>query len=302
MSNMKLIVSIASALFAFTLSAQAEFYLLKLKDLNFENNTEELRSSLKQSFSYDHSTHFKSRSLPNIRVPSHVSVYLAPDLKEIDNHGPNTIICEEVNVAIDISDTSKFHGFLDVSKDKNNNTISSYKFNFDPSKHKPVGENQFSTIKGRHYDILAKANYIGTSWFQELSVDSHVKLRHRYSKDDSFSLFTSSQLIADNLALHSDLNIYKKDTNANIPISDLDGITLNKINWSDFLPEENITLDPLASMIPEDQHVLISPSLAELDKLMTSIEKEGSSLVQSSFIKNPFRSLQHLPPYYRSNL
>lgn len=272
----------------------AESYVVPLRELAFEVKGEEMEGVLKAQRRY---TWWELKNQPNmsVRVPDGVMAYVAPKTDQREQVGDSL-------VAIEMEEDVAFSGFIDVAGSSRSNTKTlGYKFSFDPKKHEPAKEGDVERVKGMYYTLLSDSEYVGNAWFNAMSgkVKFGGSRRNMAVIRDEFSLYSGGRAIADNLALNRDLRLMKDDLVAKVDVDTLEGVQTEVIDWEDLMPEGEVAIDKLAMLVPEDQHVLVCPSLAEMDKIVSLVEKEGAPLFQSFTVRNPFRTL---PSRYKKQL
>lgn len=299
---MKPLITLLSILIT-NLSLSADTYVLKLADLDFEEKSKSLTSKLNKDLFYSRWT-IANNTIAPIRSPKGTRVYLAPKLELFTGSDRNRKVkIGDHLVAIETSNDQPFSSYIDIQDGYHHSAkISTFKFNFDPSKHQKAKQNQFEQTKKLHFHLLSKTDSLGKPWFHHQA--SGLKIKETDNRNDrfnrsEFSLYTGARAISDNLALDRQLRLMGEDTDAKIDVNTIDGIKVAEIDWKPLLPTENVAIDPLAMLIPEDQHVLISPSLKDINKIVALLEKEGSPLAQSFTVRNPFRTL---PQRYKEQL
>jgi len=136
-----------------------------------------------------------------------------------------------------------------------------------------------------HYQRLAESDVAGSFWFKHRlrqvekvlgynqAVVQVADTRRFVPADRLLSLFSGRRAIDLSLDLTTELNAGDEDAAEGIPISALRGITIEGIDWSNYLNEEMPTLDLLAEHVPQDHLVVFFPSLEQAwNVLQTSNE------------------------------
>lgn len=288
-----------------SLTLHAEKYVLKISELDFDTKSKQLSDDLAIDKSFNSWT-LTAQNIVSVRTPLSVQAFISPEGSMIENGrsvGEATV--SDLLIAIDTKSDKPIKGYLDVT-DSNfrNYELSSHAFTFDPSKHKAAKEEVFALVKAQHNFIHSETDYLGQAWFHQQSEslnreDNDLNFTARDANREQFSLYTGGRAISDNLSLDRQLRLMGEDLTESVVISSLKGITVKEIDWKNLLPAEQVPIDALAMAIPEDQHVLISPSLADLNKIVELLEKDGSPLAQSFTVRNPFRTL---PSRYKRRL
>lgn len=134
----------------------------------------------------------------------------------------------------------------------------------------------FLWAKNVHYEILRIRDIPGGAWFrhQARSARREKNLRPgdrrppstvppRSDRGDSlartYDLFTGGRAMSENLQLDRALPVLDPDETP-VKLDSLSGITIAEIDWKPLIGDARGKLDPLAEMIPADQHVVFFPS------------------------------------------
>jgi hypothetical protein len=98
--------------------------------------------------------------------------------------------------------------------------------------------------------------------------------------EDTFALFTGGRALAENLQLERAMPAAKQQL-ANVDIPSIEGIKIASIDWSKQLKGASEPgLDPLASLIPADQHAVFFPSFAKLMEVADHSDDLGTRLLR----------------------
>ncbi|MGJ8655332.1 MAG: hypothetical protein ACSHX6_02690 [Akkermansiaceae bacterium] len=272
----------------------AESYVVALRELDFVDEGVDLEKLLEGERGYGQ---WDLRREPNMcaRTPDGVMVYIAPrsDTGRREKRGDSMVVVE-------MGEDRVFSGVVDIDHGYKPG-VSSFEFSFDPERYEVGKKEEVERVKKTHYHLLARSGYLGAPLFNEMA--GGVKfgrdvVRVRNVRDD-FSFYSGGRAISDNLALDRELRLMRDDVDAKVDVGTLEGIKTKAIDWKDLMPEVDVEIDGLAMLVPEDQHVLICPSLAEMEKIVAMVEKEGASLFQGFTVRNPFRTL---PSRYKVQL
>ena len=74
---------------------------------------------------------------------------------------------------------------------------------------------------------------------------------------------------------------------------------MQAIPWDERLPEGKIAVDALSKRVPEDQYLMVLPSLQNLFALMDKVEETGTPILQSFSVGDQYREL---PSRYRRQM
>ena len=145
-----------------------------------------------------------------------------------------------------------------------------------------AARNIFYQVKRDYYERRLAAGSTGREWFrhQIRSTDSHLPANGRRSIDSRstsasagnyplanwYGFMTGSQAVNENLNLEANQPSSTGHVGT-IPVGSIRGINVPAINWEPLLPKKQPALDPLAAMIPADQHAVFFPSIQQASKL-----------------------------------
>ena len=149
---------------------------------------------------------------------------------------------------------------------------------------------KFLRAKLKHYESLYDSRKPGTAWFrhQVLSLRKELDLKEPDTdRDDrtwrpvpeneferTFSLVSGGRALSENLQLDRQLPISKEDKQE-VPIISLEGITVAEMDWQPLIKDLDPKTDPLAGLIPADQHAIFFPSFAALVQGTDFADQQG---------------------------
>ncbi len=172
----------------------------------------------------------------------------------------------------------------------NNTGISIATFHIPASSANPKSQEDFLKAKQAHYDRLLQADLPGAAWFRHQSrqaaaalgktepeLNPNIPIQQPDDFDDSYDLFTGGRAISESLQLDRPLSAAANKPQAStVDIKSIDGITVTEMDWKTKIKNLSPKLDPLANLIPADQHALFLPSFDALTSLLT--ESQGTRL------------------------
>jgi len=98
--------------------------------------------------------------------------------------------------------------------------------------------------------------------------------------DDTFALFTGSRAVAENLQLDRMLPATPKDSSdLTRKVDDLKGITVAAYDWTAAIAGLSPALDPLATLVPADQHAVFFPSFQALIDVADQADAQGTPVL-----------------------
>lgn len=201
----------------------------------------------------------------------------------------------ELRLAVHAPDGGVIEGFIDLVAPTGR--VHGFPFTLDPAELDDAGEQEFTKIRQAHYARLAWSTGPGVAWFRHLSGGNTPaapwQTRGGNGLDATFEMFSGSRAVAENLALDRELLLGGQDDDApRTPISDIAGITVRPIDWSERLAGEDAPeIDPLAMAIPADQHVLFASSTADMLDMLDWIDGDGVPVLSSFDVANPYHGL-----------
>ncbi|HVX61846.1 MAG TPA: hypothetical protein VHC19_14620 [Pirellulales bacterium] len=146
-----------------------------------------------------------------------------------------------------------------------------------------------------HYRRLLERQIPGAAWFryqmrsaraqtgrQQQDGQNQQRFAVQNRLDDlenTFALFSGSRAVSENLQLDRAMQL--RESNApDVPIAKLQGITVKEIDWQLLIKDLKPELDPLARLIPADQHAVFFPSFASLVAVSDEIGRQGTPLAR----------------------
>jgi hypothetical protein len=181
-------------------------------------------------------------------------------------------------------------GRLFVPKSDFNGMVA-LQFSVDPSAAKDEDRAAFLRAKAGYYEGLLARGLPGGAWFRHESrlarsaLDPDDKrledqgrqafINRRGDFDDTFALFSGGRAVSENLQLDRAL-LPTKAGDETVELSTLAGITVKEIDWTTFIKDLHPKTDPLAALVPADQHAVLFPSFAALLDVADEFERHGT--------------------------
>ncbi len=143
----------------------------------------------------------------------------------------------------------------------------------------PGSRRDFLHAKGHHFKRLWSEQMAGSSMFRHLATSALKKTgepavstgpnwaMRRSNIDDTIRLMSGGRAVSENLQLDRQLAT-SGDEGTLKSLSEVRGITVREIDWTDRLRDEKTALDPLADKIPHDQYAVFLPSFESLAKML----------------------------------
>lgn len=231
---------------------------------------------------------------PGVRGPQILEAYVvAPEPPPGEWSVPQT----KLRVALRLKDEKPVEGFVDTLPEVDEGHLKPQIFTFDPAKFKAASEEEFAALRKAHDLRLAKSGLPGTLWFKhrggavpETPEREAVGWRED-GIDSTFRMAGGGRAVAENLALDRNMILGSEVKGEAVDIATLKGITVPAIDWKGKLKDGEVKVDPLAMIVPEDQHFFVTPSIAALFELKDVLDKEGAPILQSFDVRSPYRGL-----------
>ena len=200
-------------------------------------------------------------------------------------------------VVLDIKTSAGRKGFLDVWQSAERKWVTlSCEINASRLKECDEKESEKAWKWFARHQLRSKAR--GGLWYQNRIGDDQEEVRD-FEFDRTFTTLSGGRALAENLALDRDLILGRGEDRTEVSLDEIKGVTVAPIPWKEWMPEGEIAVDILSRYIPEDQHVMVAPSLKKLFALIDRIEEAGTPVLQSFALSDQYRGL---PARYRSQM
>ena len=149
------------------------------------------------------------------------------------------------------------------------------RFTVPASAAKPEAKEAFYHGKIAHYDGLLFRQIPGGAWFRHQARLAQAELHlpantvgqpatffppgRRHDLAETYELFTGSRALSENLQLDRALPPLRPGETP-VKIDSIPGITIQEIDWKPLIKDAKPALDPLAALIPADQHAVFFPT------------------------------------------
>ena len=154
--------------------------------------------------------------------------------------------------------------------------------------------NAFYEAKEKHYQGLVERDLPGGSWFRyqarqaeaalagkslaEFEAQTAQRRNNRAGEtdfDNTLDVFSGGRAVSENLQLDR-LLPPTGPQEPTVDVASLAGITVAEMDWRPLTADIHPQADPLAAIIPSDQHALLLPSFAALLRIMDEAERDGT--------------------------
>ncbi|MGQ9575935.1 MAG: redoxin family protein [Thermoguttaceae bacterium] len=150
----------------------------------------------------------------------------------------------------------------------------------------------FYRAKQAHYNRLLRRGIPGGAWFRHQARQARMALGETTDQPERFegprpgpdwelqrtyALFTGGRAISENLQLERFLPPPRAGSSAaTVAVDSIPGIAVREFDWAPLVKEIHPELDPLASKIPADQHVVFFPSVEAGVSLSELLAQQGT--------------------------
>jgi len=184
---------------------------------------------------------------------------------------------------------SNFEGFSSVTRKMARFRLNG---NFSSPDNRPL----FLVAKSLHHAALVSQKIAGWEWFElerdrsvkELGFVAHLPLKRfdehsLWRSSPALDIFSGSNVVDDNLSLHSDGGWYRVRHELQKDLHTLTGVTVPEFDWQDLIDANRpVRSDPLAHSIPHDQHAIFFPQVASFVTFIEYFKRYGFPLLHAS--------------------
>ena len=277
-----------------TLSAQT-YYVVPLADMGYN---EEGIDELNVPISRFARTHEQAIQFPEIQFDeAQAMAYIAfPEQDEANGNRWGRENQSQLNVALRLPEKETISGRVKFARSGTPSKVT-HPFTFDPGRFEEATAGDFEKIRKLHYARLALSPIPGGDWFRYRAGDEYRtdpqarRWRNLGAFDSSFNMFTGHRAVAENLALDRELILGTSGSTKAIDVSTITGVTVSPIDWSERIADTPTPIDPLAMVIPHDQHAAFFSSIKDLNQTIRAVEQEGVSFRATQSNRKIYRGL-----------
>ena len=294
------------SLLPYFLNAES-FLTLKVSDLTFkdgEKPSPQIDSTLPYALKYSRSLKmWLPSNLPYCRTQDASEAFLS--FKQLANSSRNRVRFSSDDLVLCFHNPKpKVRGELFLYQDKVGWRSFSFSFEKENRVREEKSEEEYLTYRITRYQWLQDLQVPGTAWYRhnvnrdrnrlaeirkEPKTPTHIHQNRTLVRptqsnelENSMDLFSGGRAISENLQLDRELRLSSDEQNRTIPVSSISGITIEEIPWKQWMKTEKPQLDPIASILPHDQHAVIFSSYASLLEVMDEATTRGTPLLRLS--------------------
>lgn len=232
-----------------------------------------------------------------------VECYLEMDTK---TPGPNYMIWmvspEAYVVNIQSPQDGPLHGRL-CWPDPKNKQMKSYEFTTPaaPAQASAKTRGLVLQAKAKYYHDLSGRNVAGGAWFRHQAMMAEAeangtsatrpqdarfiadvsrrRTQSEWEMEQTYDLFSGGRAVSENLQLDRTLNVAGGGTEK-VELKTIPGISTREMDWSKLTAGLSPKTDPLARLVPADQHAIFFPSFQAMIDVMDEARREGTPLLR----------------------
>jgi hypothetical protein len=263
--------------------AGEKFLVVSFDGLRFEGERPALVGSVKwerRAFQADYA--------PYVVLDGAGAVYL--DYQGETNASPDAWVTELPELALRVDADSKVTGRL-FTPNAALDGMTAHRFEVVAPRTDVDAKKRFFAAMEEHYSSLASRDLPGAAWFrhqrrearrsQGLALDDATAAPAFRARnfDDTLELFSGARALAENLDLERGL-VTSADGEANLPVDSIEGVTTRALDWKTLVKGLTPELDPLAKLVPIDQHAIFFPTFAALTNVIDELDHAGTPLLE----------------------
>ena len=278
--------------FLCSLVAHAELFRVQMSDLKIVDGDDEVLTVDLQPRSWRRGTYQSSMPVPRFQSFG----FVVPDGILEDAERRKQFV-SEAWLFLDFKSSAGRKGFLDVWQPEGQKWVT-LTCEVDGSRLKECSAAESEKAWKWFAKHRLQSGTRGGMWYQN-RVGSDREAAREFEFDRTFTTLSGGRALAENLALDRDLILGQGKDKEVVKIDEIKGVTVAAIPWEEWMPEGEIEVDVLSKYVPEDQHLMVVPSLKKLFALIDRIEEAGTPVLQSFALSDQYRGL---PARYRSQM
>lgn len=180
-------------------------------------------------------------------------------------------------------------------RDSDSSPMIVLKFELPAASTDPEAHKTFHESKQKHYARLLQRRIPGAAWFRHQTRQARIALIGRTDTDiadlptpivgrtgqlsDTYALLSGGRAMSENLQLDRILLTTRPDE-PTVDVDSITGITVREFDWQALTQDMTPDLDPLARLIPADQHVMFFPSFQNVLKMTDESTDFGTPVLR----------------------
>ncbi len=168
----------------------------------------------------------------------------------------------------------------------------------------------FLLTQRAYYARLQSEQIAGSAWFRHQQRDALRQLGKRADDDrwnrfpqpradmaHTYALVSGGRAVSENLQLDRELPAVELEKLEFVPIDEVEGVTIQEFDWTELVAGIDPRLDPLASLIPHDQHAVFFPRFSALTQFLDTAKLQGTPVLEAAELRS--ESAMSLERYQR---
>ena len=243
-------------------------------------------------------------------LPEEADVEKQADLEEQADEQPMLEAPNAPHLAIRIERPRAVRGTL-YATDPNDEKVVAISFRVPASEFTPRWREAFLLTRLAHYDRLNGQDIAGGAWFRHQARVTRQALgerapgapRGRFARNrrnqmqHTYALVSGGRAVSENLQLDRELPTTEPEEVEEIPLAEIEGVTVQEFDWSELTAGIDPPLDPLASLIPHDQHAVFFPRFSALVQFIDAAKQQGTPVLEAAELRS--ESAMSLERYQR---
>ena len=184
--------------------------------------------------------------------------------------------------------------------DKDWKRMVEFKFTVPSKAAADAARDPFYQAKLGHYRLLLSRGVPGAAWFRHQAAEAAAALGKKADEvqavagpgqngvrsdnlESTYNLFTGGRALSENLQLDRVMPNRTRpgdEEKETVPLDSVPGLTVKEMDWKEKIKDKKPQLDPLAALIPIDQHAVFFPSFQAMTAVADAADSEGVPVLQ----------------------
>lgn len=243
--------------------------------------------------------------LPYVVLDGQGEAYIRPDgdrlVEQVEWAGSAPLASDAQSIVIHTDQARDISGRLFYPKPDWSGMVM-VRFTVPAAEAKPEARQSFYRGKQTYYRRMMARSLPGTAWFRHEASQAQRSLAGEAKQDSStaapvdtetppqppmredeltrtYALFSGGRAVSENLQLDRALRGAKREE-PTVATDSIEGISVPEMDWKQLVKDLKPQLDPLASWIPADQHVVFFPSFAAAVLTSDQAAEQGTPILQ----------------------
>ena len=147
---------------------------------------------------------------------------------------------------------------------------------------------EYEKIRGQYMNDLLSRGRPGAAWFRHQLPSSNKadannqRWRQEDETEQLYDMFSGDRALAENLQLERGLPVISdaSDPGEVVKIEAIKGIDISPFSWTDLIKGLPAVKEPLAAVVPADQHLVLFPSFAVLTATLDKSDATATGLLR----------------------